>query len=239
MNNSLYIVMPAYNEEENIQKVVNDWYPVLQFGNSESRLVIADSGSTDKTHDILESLQQKYEKLVILSDTLKQHGPKLIAMYNYAISKKADYIFQTDSDGQTKPEEFEDFWNMRDSYDCLLGNRTKRGDGKSRARVEKVVCLLVRFFFGVKVPDANAPFRLMRSTVLQKYMHFFTEDYALPNIMLTSFFSYYNEKILFKEITFESRQAGVNSINLKRIFLIGCRSLTDFYSFKRKMKESQ
>ena len=41
----LYIVMPAYNEEENIATVVNQWYPILQEKDTESRLVIADSGS--------------------------------------------------------------------------------------------------------------------------------------------------------------------------------------------------
>ena len=49
----LYIVMPAYNEEENIRTVVEQWYPLLKGKSEESRLVIADSGSTDKTHEIL------------------------------------------------------------------------------------------------------------------------------------------------------------------------------------------
>lgn len=43
---SLYIVMPAYNEEDNIEQVVRDWYPLLNGKSPDSRLVIADSGST-------------------------------------------------------------------------------------------------------------------------------------------------------------------------------------------------
>lgn len=62
-------------------------------------MVIADSGSTDATHGILLELQKNYPQLEILSDTGKQHGPKLIALYSYAIRQKVDYIFQTDSDG--------------------------------------------------------------------------------------------------------------------------------------------
>ena len=42
-NDVLYIVMPAYNEEENIRAVVEDWYTKLEGKNSLSRLVIADS----------------------------------------------------------------------------------------------------------------------------------------------------------------------------------------------------
>lgn len=82
---TLYIVMPAYNEEENIEATVSAWYPVLEGKSKESRMVIADSGSTDKTHDILTKLKKDYPQLEILSDTGKQHGSKLIALYDYAI----------------------------------------------------------------------------------------------------------------------------------------------------------
>lgn len=57
-NEVLYIVMPAYNEEANIERVVEDWYLVLNGKALKSRLVIADSGSTDATHDILLELQK-------------------------------------------------------------------------------------------------------------------------------------------------------------------------------------
>lgn len=74
----LYVVMPAYNEEANIEQVVKDWYPVLEGKSAESRLVIADSGSSDKTHEILENLKKTYNKLEILTDTNRYHGPKVI-----------------------------------------------------------------------------------------------------------------------------------------------------------------
>ena len=235
-NDSLYIVMPAYNEEENIKAVVESWYPILEGKEETSCLVIADSGSKDATHDILLSLQKDHPKLIILSDTGKQHGPKLIAMYNYAIKEGADYIFQTDSDGQTDPAEFDAFWQLRGEYDAILGHRNVRGDGKSRAFVEKVVCFLLKLYFGVKVPDANAPFRLMKSSVVAKYMDRFDADYNLPNIMLTTFFAHYKEKLTFRTITFKPRQAGTNSINIKKIVKIGWKALGDFHNFKKGMK---
>ena len=235
--NSLYIVMPAYNEEANIEAVVKMWYPVLKGKAAGSRIVIADSGSTDSTHKILLNLQKTHPQLEILSDTGKQHGPKLIALYAYAIHKKADYIFQTDSDGQTNPSEFGDFWELRQQYDAVLGHRNIRGDGKSRAFVEKVVCFLLRFYFGIRVPDANAPFRLMKTSVVQKYLGRLPEDYNLPNIMLTTYFSYYHETIIFKKITFKSRHGGVNSINIPKIIKIGWKSLYDFHIFKKEMKD--
>lgn len=233
---SLYIVMPAYNEEETIEDVVLQWYPVLEGKSEQSRLVIADSGSTDKTHDILLKLRETHPQLVILEKTLKQHGPKLIALYKYAIAQGADYIFQTDSDGQTNPVEFEAFWELRKNYDAILGHRAVRGDGASRAFVEKVVCLLLRLYYGVNVPDANAPFRLMRSSVVDKYIVRFQPDYNLPNIMLTTFYSFYGEKLCFREITFKPRQGGANSINIPKIVKIGWNALGDFAEFKKGMK---
>lgn len=233
---SIYIVMPAYNEEDNIKSVVDAWYPIFEGKSEKSKLVIADSGSTDSTHSILENLRRRYPQLEILTNTGKQHGPKLIALYNYAIAQGADYIFQTDSDGQTNPAEFDAFWQLRTDYDAILGHRNVRGDGKSRAFVEKVVCFLLQLYFGVKVPDANAPFRLMKSSVVAKYVDRFEPDYNLPNIMLTTFFAFYKEKITFRTISFKPRQAGTNSINIHRIVKIGWKALGDFHGFKKGMK---
>lgn len=231
----LYIVMPAYNEETNIEKTIRQWYPVLRGKNQESRLVIADSGSTDGTHSLLKELQKKYPQLEILEKTGKQHGPKVIALYDYAIKKGADYVFQTDSDGQTNPNEFEAFWEERERKDVIIGVRNIRGDGKIRAFVEKVVCVLLRMYFGVKVQDANAPFRLMKTEVIKKYLYRLKEDYNLPNIMMTTYFVYYGENVAFHEISFKSRQGGKNSINMLKIIKIGWKALKDFYLLKRNM----
>jgi len=232
----LYLVMPAYNEEENIRDVIEMWYPILEGKNNASRLVVADSGSTDATHQILLELQKSYPQLLVLSETGKQHGPKVIALYDYAIKQGADYIFQTDSDGQTDPMEFNAFWQDREQYNGIFGERTAREDGKSRAFVEKVVCLLLRLYFGVQVPDANAPFRLMRVDIVKKYLYNLPSDYNLPNIMMTTYFSHYGEKISFRPITFKPRQGGVNSINIPKIVKIGWKALGDFRTFKKGMK---
>lgn len=235
MNGVLYLVLPAYNEEENIEAVVRSWYTVLDGKAEESRIVIADSGSSDGTHGILERLCQEFPKLIVLSFTGRYHGEKLIALYDYAIQNGAEWIFQTDSDGQTDPDEFASFWNMREAYDGIFGNRHVRGDGFIRAFVEKVVCFLLRLYFGVKVPDANAPFRLMRADIVKKYLYRMDADYNLPNIMLVTWFVYYGERYAFREISFRSRQGGVNSINICKIFKIGWKALGDFRKLKQAM----
>lgn len=236
MDDILYAVLPAYNEEANIDAVVKEWSKILEGKDRRSKIVIADSGSTDNTHGILTSLQEKIPQLVILDKTGRYHGEKVIALYDYAIKNGADWIFQTDSDGQTSPDEFADFWKMRNEYNGIFGERTNRGDGKSRALVEKVVCFLLKLYFGVKVPDANAPFRLMRANVVKKYLYRMEKDYNLPNIMMTTYFAYYGEKMKFKPITFKPRQGGSNSINIPRIFKIGFKALGEFKKFKKEMK---
>ena len=50
---SLYIIMPAYNEEANIGNVIRQWYPIIEKIGGESRLVILNDGSRDKTWDRL------------------------------------------------------------------------------------------------------------------------------------------------------------------------------------------
>ena len=236
MSDILYVVMPAYNEEENIKNVVADWYPVLADKAAASKLVIADSGSTDNTHNYLIELKNQYPQLEIFTDCEKQHGPKVIALYDYAIKQGADYIFQTDSDGQTNPKEFDAFWEMRNDYTGIFGMRPVRGDGKDRAFVEKVVCLLLKIFFGVNVPDANAPFRLMHTDSVKKYLYKLPKNYNIPNIMITTYFAHYKEKLIFKEISFKPRQAGTNSINIIKIVKIGWQALSDFARFKKDMK---
>ena len=103
--------------------------------------------------------------------------------------------------------------------------------------MEKVVCFLLRLYFRVKVPDANAPFRLMKCDVVKKYLYKMPQDYNLPNIMMTTYFAYYGERINFKEISFKPRTAGTNSVNIPRIIKIGWNALGDFHKLKRGMEK--
>ena len=236
MKEILYVVMPAYNEEENIEKVVRQWYPILEGKSERSRLVIADKGSTDKTHEILAKLQKTMPQLEIYDTKSQYHGPKVIALYDYAIKNGAAWVFQTDSDGQTNPKEFDGFWNSRNQFSAIFGVRSQRGDGMQRAFVENVVCLLLRLYFDVKIPDANAPFRLIKVSALKKYLYKMDEDFNIPNIMITTFFSKFKETICFREISFKPRTRGRNSINIYKIIKIGWKALGDFGRYKREMQ---
>lgn len=237
---SLYIIVPAYNESENIENLINDWYPIIEKynGDGNSRLVVIDDGSKDNTYDILCQLAETRPLLQPITKPNGGHGATLLYGYRYAHQNGADYIFQTDSDGQTSPLEFDAFWEAMSNYDAVLGHRTDRKDGASRKFVEKTLCLILKIVFGVSLPDANAPFRLMKTELFHKYSHLMPEDFNLPNVMLTTFFAYYNENIKFMPITFKPRQGGVNSINIKKICKIGWKAIFDFKNIYNRMKQN-
>ncbi|HIY01698.1 MAG TPA: glycosyltransferase family 2 protein [Candidatus Blautia faecipullorum] len=236
----LYIIVPAYNEAENIEKLIDDWYPVIERcnGGGESRLVVINDGSTDDTYTILKKCAESRPLLEPLTKENGGHGQTLLYGYRYAIKNGADYIFQTDSDGQTLPEEFDYFWEKRKEYDVILGNRRQRQDGISRKFVEDILRLILRCVFGVNVPDANAPFRLMKIDLVDKYIRKMPENFNLPNVMLTTYFVYFKEKTLFVNITFQQRQGGKTSVNIRKIIRIGWNALGDFHNLKKELKKS-
>ena len=164
----LYIVIPVYNEEANIKEVIEDWYPIVEKynGNGESRLVLIDDGSKDNSYAIMQECAKERPLIKAITKPNEGHGATVLYGYNYAIENGADYIFQTDSDGQTLSSEFEQFWNCKEEYEMVIGHRSKREDGISRYFVTKVLKLVLKICFGVTVIDANTPFRLMKADVL-------------------------------------------------------------------------
>ena len=228
MSEKLYIVIPAYNEEDNIKNVAEEWYPIVEKYGTESQLVIINDGSKDNTLSLLKELEVDMPLLTVLDKTNSGHGATLLYGYHYALEQGADYIFQTDSDGQTLPEEFAVFWENREKFDAVIGYRNHREDGASRVFVTKVLKLVLRMIFGVKVTDANTPFRLMTRDVLSRYIGEVPHNFNLTNVLLTVFFIKVVEKVHFIPITFRPRQGGVNSINFKRIIKIGIQAFKDF-----------
>ena len=232
---TLYIVIPAYNESENIKRTIEEWCPVVEKhnGGGASRLVIINDGSRDDTYEIASAECETHPLLTVLTKPNGGHGSTVLYGYRYALENGADYIFQTDSDGQTDPAEFEKFWQIREGYDAIFGNRTSRGDGFSRAVVEKVLCAVLWTYFHVSVPDANAPFRLMKTDYVAEYLPLMPENYNLPNALLTAFGAYFHRKIRFIPISFKPRQGGTNSINIRKIVKIGRQALHDFCEIQK------
>lgn len=237
---TLYIIIPAYNEEENIRQVIEDWYPVIEkhHANQQSRLVIIDDGSKDNTYKIVKDCASSRPLLQAITKKNSGHGPTILDGYHYALIHGADYIFQTDSDGQTLPGEFEEFWTQRNHYDLVIGNRKGRQDGSSRIFVTKTLKLVLRLCFGVTVQDANTPFRLMKAETLKKYIDLIPDGFNLPNVLIPVIYLKQNCSVKYIPITFRPRQGGTNSINLKKITKIGIHAVRDFRTINKTISAS-
>ena len=232
---NLYIIIPAYNEEATIKQVIDDWYPVVEQIGNDSKLVIINDGSKDRTYEIMQEYAKTRPFFLPLTKENGGHGATVLFGYHYAISQNADYIFQTDSDGQTLPSEFAEFWALREQYDMIIGHRCKREDGISRIFVTKVLKFVLRICFGVSVTDANTPFRLLKRDTLVQYIDLIPKDFNLSNVILSVIYTKKNLRIKYLPITFRPRQGGVNSINLPKIFGIGKQALKDFRAINRSL----
>ena len=239
MSDKLYIIIPAYNEEENIETVVREWHEIAVKTGPESKLVVINDGSVDNTYSKLCELAQELGQLEPMTKLNSGHGATILRGYRYALDEGADYVFQTDSDGQTIANEFFTLWEKREQYDALIGKRSHREDGASRVFVSKVLKMVLMVIFGVNVPDANTPFRLLNRRSLEMYLPLVPEDFFLSNVMLTVLLAKGQKKnevkIDFPPITFRPRQGGVNSINLGKIFKIGIKAAKDFYVIKKSL----
>lgn len=234
----LYIVIPAYNESANIRQVIDDWYPIVEKhnGGETSRLVIIDDGSKDDTYAIMQKYAEDYPLFQPLTKSNGGHGATVLYGYRYALKHGADYIFQTDSDGQTLPSEFEPFWSERQKYDMVIGWRKEREDGFSRVLVTKTLKAVIRLCFGVNIQDANTPYRLMKVETLKKYIGLIPKDFNLSNVLISVIFAKKKCDVKYIPITFRPRQGGVNSLNLKKIFRIGINALCDFWQINKAIR---
>ena len=238
-NESIYIVMPAYNEEANIRSVVSQWHPVAERLRKEgvnATLTTANDGSKDSTFAKMKELAKEYPFFEPLDKPNSGHGATVLYLYRHAIENHADYIFQTDSDGQTDPDEFWQMWEARKNFDLQVGHRNHREDGFSRIVVTKVLKGVVRLTFGVGVTDANTPFRLMHTASVKPVLDLIPADFFLSNVALSAIAVKKGLRTRWIPITFRPRQGGVNSINLRRIVKIGWKAVGDFYTINRSLK---
>lgn len=233
----LYVVIPAYNEEDNIEAVVSSWYQIVKKVGENSRLLIIDDGSKDSTYQILKRLSNTLSQLIVITKDNSGHGSTLLFGYKYALKAGADFIFQTDSDGQTDPKEFWPFWENREKFDYQIGYRKHRQDGFRRIVVTKMLKVILFSIFHEWITDANTPFRLMSASTLCEHIQFVPNDYNLSNVLLSVLYQKSGQPGCYPEITFLPRQGGVNKINMMKIFKIGMGAIKDLVSLRKSIKQ--
>ena len=75
----------------------------------------------------------------------------------------------------------------------------------------------------------------MKAEALSKYIDKLPADFFLPNVMINTYMAYYREPVKYIDISFKPRVAGVNTINVKKIFKVGIRAVKDFYKLRKEL----
>lgn len=103
----ILIVMPVFNEQASLRKVVTEWFSELERYVGKFVILAIDDGSTDETLENLKALQGELgARLEWISRENRGHGQTCIQGYRIALERKIPYIFQIDSDGQCDPQYF-------------------------------------------------------------------------------------------------------------------------------------
>ena len=134
MGDKLYIVMPTYNEETNIKTVVEEWYPILEYADEGSKIVIADGGSKDKTLDIIKQLRAIDDKVRYVS--FSRNFGKEAAMFAGLEASTGDYVTLMDADLQDPPALLKQMYDaiINEGYDSVGTRRvTRKGEPPIRS----------------------------------------------------------------------------------------------------------
>tara|TARA_B100001059_G_C17784795_1_gene556417 strand:+ start:839 stop:1609 length:771 start_codon:yes stop_codon:yes gene_type:complete len=234
----LAVVIPVYNESENIEQVLTEWDIKFKSLKINYCFIIINDGSTDSS---LAKLHNATFPKFIINKNNSGHGRSLRFGYDFALKKiKVDYIFQIDSDGQCMPKFFDRFWQERNDFDFLIGQRTKRGDGIIRLIISKISTILSSLVLGINIHDANTPYRLFTKKCLSEIVNEVYESFDLQNIAITYIAYKKQHKILRIPIEFADRTAGntifsgsSNNINLLKVFKIGMGMLIDLIYLRK------
>lgn len=165
----LSITAPAYNERENIEKMVTYWESIFARDGIQGEIVIGEDGSTDGTKDILRELQGKFANLVVVDHAVNRG-------YGYALSSaivrsRGDYVLTIDSDGQFDAGEYKLLLDEMDKgYDVVTGYRRRKQDRLLRVIADRVLNLMIRVLFRLPLRDTNCALKLFKGDVARRLM---------------------------------------------------------------------
>jgi glycosyltransferase involved in cell wall biosynthesis len=207
----LALVMPVYNEEQCIAEVVQSWYEELVKLGIDFRMIILNDGSQDSTETILKQFVD-HHRMDVFNKKNSGHGPTILEGYHKAV-KLAEWVFQTDSDDEMKPDLFIELWKRRDQYDALLGVRQGRRQTLVRKGISIFSRLMVLLLFGKGVKDVNVPYRLIKASLLKWIIDQIPPDMFVPNIVISGVLAKNHFSIYNQPIPYEGRRTGVPSLN--------------------------
>lgn len=236
MKYALTIVMPAYNEEGCIEKVVRSWHEEVIKKLTPSRMVVVNDGSKDKTGEILDRLALQYPDLTVVHQSNSGHGAALRNAYNNA--EDTEWVFQVDSDDQFLPSDFWKLWDRRGENVFLTGYRKERFDAFHRLVITRALRLVLLLLFGCYCRDSNIPFRLIKGETLSKYLALIPGGVFIPNIFITVIAQKSGVKLLEIPVTHKERRTGKVSIMRFKLMKALFRCLGELIAFRRSLAKA-
>jgi dolichol-phosphate mannosyltransferase len=243
----LVVVIPAYNEEACIQPVVEHWINgISQFIPKDSfKILVINDGSKDQTGKILDHISGDYPNLIAKHQLNGGHGNAVVNGYRLAVEMHPEFVFQTDSDDQFIPSDFQKFWDKRHESQFILGHRLVRHDDPFRLIITRILKYSLLFIYGTYIDDANIPFRLFKSSFLVKLLASLPSPTPFaPNIFLSVLAKKAGENIFNLPVTHKERETGEVSIRHFKLLQVCWQSFKEIFTFRfhlnalvRKIKE--
>ena len=170
---SKLIIIPTYNEKENIEKIILKVFSLdIDFD-----ILIVDDGSPDGTADIVKKIQKTYSKnLHIVERTGKLGlGTAYIYGFKWALKNNYDYIFEMDADFSHDPDDLIRLYKAchEDKGDVAIGSRYIKGVNivnwpMSRLLMSFFASKYVKIITGMPIQDSTAGFKCYKRSVLEK-----------------------------------------------------------------------
>lgn len=213
------IVIPTYNEKENIQELLLKIFSLKL--EEELSVIVVDDNSPDGTGKIVSLLAQKEKGISLLSRKGKRgRGTAGIEGFSETMKLDPEYIIEMDADFSHQPEEIPHLLKEAHESDVVIGSRfVKGGRDIDRNILRKLITFFVRHFirFYLKIPvkDISSGFRCFRREVLEK-IDLASLKSEGPSIVQEILYKTYLLGFKIKEIpiTFKKRKAGKTKLTL-------------------------
>ncbi|RMD66649.1 glycosyltransferase [Candidatus Pacearchaeota archaeon] len=172
MSRSLSVIVPAYNERENIEILYNETYEVLSKIKrskiiSDFEIIIVNDGSTDGTDEIIKKLcKRKGSKLVGIS--LRKNFGQTAALKAGIDAARGDLIVTMDADLQNDPADIPRLiGKLKEGYDVVSGWRAKRKDPLGKRMASKIINLLRKKMIGDEPHDYGGSLKIYERECLK------------------------------------------------------------------------
>lgn len=215
----LSIVLPCFNEEQNVERTVTDVARWFEQEKIDGEIVAVNDGSTDGTASVLAGLATRMPQLKIVTHEKNQGYGSAVRSGCDAATK--EYTGYMDSDGQFRVEDFSQLLQFLPEYDFVTGRRLKRADPFIRMVNAKLYGFLVWVALGVWVRDINCAMKVWKTSLWPKIRPVHSTG-ALINGEI--FFRLHHQKIPWKQVPVHhyprllGKQTGANIRVILKMF---------------------